>query len=400
MIADGEEAVPEPEVGGPSVDPPVQAASITRIPAVSRDLAARIGLIGSPTLRRVIDPRTTHDDPPARPSRRPLASGPRDDPGLRYRPGVSDTFDLLVLGDANPDLVLTGDVEPSFGQAERLVDAARLTIGGSGAIVATGASRLGLRVGFCGVVGDDPFGRFLRDELERRGVDVGGLIVDAARPTGVTVVLARPKDRAILTHAGTIADLRADLIDPARLELARHVHVSSFFLQRSLAPELPALFGRVRAGDATTSVDPNWDPSERWDGGLRDLLGHTDVFLPNATEASRIAGIDELDDAVLALAERAGVVVTKDGADGALAAHGERLVRAAALAIDALDTTGAGDAFDAGYLASMLAGDPLERSLAIANACGALSTRAVGGVDAQPTMDEVLTLLSRDDAGR
>jgi sugar/nucleoside kinase (ribokinase family) len=313
---------------------------------------------------------------------------------------VSDTLDLLILGDANPDLVLTGDVEPSFGQTERLVDAARLTIGGSGAIVATGASRLGLRVGFCGVVGDDPFGRFLRDELERHDVDVGGLVVDPDRPTGVSVVLARPNDRAILTHAGTIADLRTDLIDPARLELARHVHASSFFLQTSLAPELPALFGRVRAGGATTSVDPNWDPSERWDGGLRDLLGHTDVFLPNATEASRIAGIDELDDAVLALAERAGVVVTKDGADGALAAHGERLVRAAAPTIDALDTTGAGDAFDAGYLASMLAGDPLERSLAIANACGALSTRAVGGVDAQPTMDEVLTLLSRGDAGR
>jgi len=214
------------------------------------------------------------------------------------------------------------------------------------------------------------------------------------------VRIARSFGRAILTYAGTIADLRTDLIDPARLELARHVHVSSFFLQRGLAPELPALFGRVRAGGATTSVDPNWDPSERWDGGLRDVLGHTDVFLPNATEASRIAGIDGLDDAVLALAERAGVVVTKGGADGALAAHGERLVRAAAPTIDALDTTGAGDAFDAGYLASMLAGDPLERSLAIANACGALSTRAVGGVDAQPTMDEVLTLLSRGDAGR
>jgi sugar/nucleoside kinase (ribokinase family) len=313
---------------------------------------------------------------------------------------VSDTFDLLVLGDANPDLVLTGDVEPSFGQAERLVDDARLTVGGSGAIVATGAARLGLHVAFCGVVGDDPFGDFLRDELERRGVDAGGLVVDVARPTGVTVVLARPNDRAILTHAGTIADLRTDLIDPARLELARHVHVSSFFLQKSLAPELPALFGRVRAGGATTSVDPNWDPSERWDGGLRDLLGHTDVFLPNATEASHIARIDELDDAVLALAERAGVVVTKDGADGALAAHGERLVRAAAPTIDALDTTGAGDTFDAGYLASMLAGDPLERSLAIANACGALSTRALGGVDAQPTMDEVLTLLPRGGAGR
>lgn len=313
---------------------------------------------------------------------------------------MSEPVDLLVLGDANPDLVLTGDVDPAFGQAERLVDEAHLTVGGSGAIVATGAARLGLRVGFCGVVGDDPFGRFLRDELDRRGVDVGGLLLDEARPTGVTVVLARPTDRAILTHAGTIADLRTDMIDPARLERARHVHVSSYFLQQILAPELPALFERVRAGGATTSVDPNWDPSGRWDGGLRDLLGHIDVFLPNAIEATRIAGIDELDDAVLALAERAGVVVAKDGADGALAAHGERLVRAAAPAIDALDTTGAGDAFDAGYLASMLAGDPLERSLAIANACGALSTRALGGVDAQPTMEEALALLSGSDAGR
>jgi len=313
---------------------------------------------------------------------------------------VSEPVDLLVLGDANPDLVLTGDVDPAFGQAERLVDEAHLTVGGSGAIVATGAARLGLRVGFCGVVGDDPFGRFLHDELDRRGVDVGGLLLDAARPTGVTVVLARPTDRAILTHAGTIADLRTDLIDPARLERARHVHVSSYFLQQSLAPELPALFERVRAGGATTSVDPNWDPSGRWDGGLRDLLGHIDVFLPNATEATRIAGIDELDDAVLALAERAGVVVAKAGAGGALAAHGERLVRAAAPAIEALDTTGAGDAFDAGYLTSMLAGDPLERSLAIANACGALSTRALGGVDAQPTMEEVLGYLGEGDAAR
>ncbi|HJY32804.1 MAG TPA: carbohydrate kinase family protein [Actinomycetota bacterium] len=313
---------------------------------------------------------------------------------------MTDPFDLLVLGDANPDLVLTGDVEPAFGQAEQLVEEARLTVGGSGAIVATGAARLGLRVAFCGVVGDDPFGLFLRNELERRGVNLEGLVVDAARPTGVTVVLARPNDRAILTHAGTIADLRTDQIDRARLERARHVHVSSYFLQQSLAPELPELFERVRAGGGTTSVDPNWDPSERWDGGLRDLLGHTDVFLPNATEASRIAGIAELDDAVLALAERAGVVVAKNGADGALAAHGERLVRAAAPTIDAHDTTGAGDAFDAGYLASMLAGDPLERSLAIANACGALSTRALGGVDSQPTMDEVLGYIAEGSSDR
>ena len=109
-------------------------------------------------------------------------------------------LDLLILGDANPDLVLTGDVEPSFGQTERLLDTAHLTVGGSGAIVACGAARLGLRVAFCGVVGDDHFGRYMSDELDRRGVDVSGLVVDPTRSTGLTVVLARPDDRAILTH--------------------------------------------------------------------------------------------------------------------------------------------------------------------------------------------------------
>jgi sugar/nucleoside kinase (ribokinase family) len=303
---------------------------------------------------------------------------------------VPDHVDLLILGDANPDLVLTGDVEPTFGQRERLLDGAHLTVGGSGAIVACGAARLGLRVAFCGVVGDDLFGRFMRDELDRRGVDVKGLVVAPDRSTGLTVVLARPDDRAILTHEGTIGDLRAGSIDPEFLAAASHVHVASYFLQGRLAPDLPALFERVRANGATTSVDPNWDPSERWDGGVRGLLSHTDVFLPNATEAVHIAGTASVDEAVIALAASAGLVVAKAGPDGAVASRGDELVRAPAPAVDAVDTTGAGDGFDAGFLVSWLAGDPLERALAIANACGGLSTRALGGVDAQPTIDEAL----------
>jgi sugar/nucleoside kinase (ribokinase family) len=299
--------------------------------------------------------------------------------------------DLLILGDANPDLVLTGNVEPAFGQAERLVDGAHLTVGGSGAIVACGAARLGLRVAFCGVVGDDLFGRFMRDELDRRDVDVRGLVVEPNRSTGLTVVLARPDDRAILTHEGTVGDLRAELIDPELLASAAHVHVASYFLQRRLAPDLPALFERVRAGGATTSVDPNWDPTERWDGRLRALLSHTDVFLPNSTEATHIAETASVDDAVFTLAALAGLVVVKAGPDGAVAARGDQLVRAQAPPVDTVDATGAGDSFDAGFLVSWLAGDPLERALAIANACGGLSTRALGGVDAQATIDEALS---------
>ena len=303
---------------------------------------------------------------------------------------MPDHVDLLILGDANPDLVLTGDVEPEFGQRERLLDGAHLTVGGSGAIVACGAARLGLRVAFCGVVGDDLFGRFMRDELDRRGVDVKGLVVAPDRSTGLTIVLARPDDRAILTYEGTIGDLRAGSIDTEFLAAASHVHVASYFLQGHLAPDLPVLFERVRANGATTSVDPNWDPSERWDGGVRGLLSHTDVFLPNATEAVHIAGTASVDEAVIALAASAGLVVAKTGPDGAVASRGDELVRAPAPTVDTVDTTGAGDSFDAGFLVSWLAGDPLERALAIANACGGLSTRALGGVDAQPTIDEAL----------
>ena len=303
---------------------------------------------------------------------------------------MPDRVDLLILGDANPDLVLTGDVEPAFGQREQLLAGANLTVGGSGAIVACAAARLGLRVAFCGVVGDDLFGRFMRDELDRRGVNVKGLVVERDRSTGLTVVLVRPDDRAILTHEGTIGDLRAGSIDPEFLAAASHVHVASYFLQGRLAPDLPALFERVRANGATTSLDPNWDPSERWNGGVRGLLSHTDVFLPNATEAVHIARATSLEEAVITLAAEVGVVVVKTGSDGAVAARGDELVRAPAPAVDAVDTTGAGDSFDAGFLVSWLAADPLERALAIANACGGLSTRALGGVDAQPTIEEAL----------
>jgi len=310
-----------------------------------------------------------------------------------YRSAVPDPTDLLVLGDVNPDLILVGDVEPAFGQVERIVEDARLTVGGSGAIVACGAALLGMRTAICGVVGDDVFGRFMREELERRGVDVAGLLVDPDVPTGLTVVLSRPSDRAILTRTGAIADLRSDRVDRRTLDAARHVHVASYYLQAALRPDLPDLFERLHANGTTTSLDPNWDPSERWDDGLLELLSLTDVFLPNAEEATRIAKVASVDEAARSLASRSGVVVVKTAGDGAIAASGDELVRAPAARVDALDATGAGDAFDAGFLASRLGGDPLERSLAIANACGALSTRALGGTDAQPTMNEVTELL-------
>jgi sugar/nucleoside kinase (ribokinase family) len=300
-------------------------------------------------------------------------------------------FDLLVLGDCNPDLILSAPgLAPAFGQVETLVDTAELTIGGSGAIMACAAARLGLRTAIVGVVGDDLFGRYMVDRLAERAVDTSGLIVDPRVRTGLTVILAREGDRGILTFPGSIAALAAGAVDPVLLRRARHVHVSSYYLQIALTPGLGALFAAVRRAGATTSVDPNWDPSEAWDSGLPAMLGEVDILLPNAAEAQCIAGARDSRQAAEALSAAGPLVVVKLGAEGAVAARpdGEVLWAGPASDVEPVDTVGAGDTFDAGLLAGLLSGEPLDQALALACACGALSTRAAGGTTAQPTIEE------------
>jgi sugar/nucleoside kinase (ribokinase family) len=298
-------------------------------------------------------------------------------------------LDLLVVGDCNPDLVLRGgDVEPAFGQVERLVDEAELTIGGSAAIAASGAARLGLETALASIVGDDPFGRFMLAALAERGVDVSGVVVRGGASTGVTVVLVRGSDRAMLTAPGTISELSAEHVDRRLLRAARHVHVSSYFLHDGLRPGLADLLREAREAGASTSVDPNWDPSEQWDGGLLDLLGEITILFVNAEEAMRLARTGDVEEAARAFSRRGTVVVVKLGAKGALAVAGDHVLRSPAVAVEEVDAVGAGDSFDAGFLAGHLAGRRLEETLRLATACGALSMRAAGGTAAQPTLAE------------
>jgi sugar/nucleoside kinase (ribokinase family) len=317
-------------------------------------------------------------------------------PSIRHPTGDPAEVDLLVLGDVNPDLVLTGeDLTPAFGQVEQLLDSAALTIGGSGAIMACGAARLGLRTAIAGVVGDDLFGRFMTESLTARGVDVSGVVVVLGAETGLTVILTRPEDRAILTFPGTAAALTAALVPGDLLRRARHVHAASFFLQTALAPDLRPIFDEVHAGGGTTSLDPNWDPREVWESGLTEALAATDVFLPNAEEARRIVGLADPVAAAAALAQTAGLVAVKLGAEGALAAATDaEVIRVSPrFAVVPVDTVGAGDSFDAGLVAGVLRGESIERALVIGCACGALSTRAAGGTAAQPTLAEALAAI-------
>jgi sugar/nucleoside kinase (ribokinase family) len=302
-------------------------------------------------------------------------------------------IDILVVGEVNADLVLTGDVTPAFGQAEKIVGDATLTIGSSGAIFACGAARLGLRVAYSGVVGDDMFGRFMVDNLRQRGVDTGGIQVAPSLKTGLTVILSRVDDRAILTHLGAIDALRAEQVERALLRRARHVHVTSYFLQHALQPGLPALLAEAHSLGCTVSMDTNWDPVERWADGLAEALAQVDVFLPNGQEALAIARQPDVLSALTALAQEIPTVVVKLGAEGAVCQQGETRLQNAGFQMEVVDTTGAGDSFNAGFLYGYLRQWPLTDALTLACACGALSTRAAGGTAAQPTLEEALAVI-------
>ncbi len=304
---------------------------------------------------------------------------------------ASRDLDLLVLGEVNPDIVVrAADPRPVFGQVERFVDGIDLVVGSSSAIFACGAARLGLRVAFVGVVGDDALGRFMLAEMAARGIDVAACRVDPAVPTGASVILSSPADRAILTARGTLPLLQAADVPPDLLARARHLHVGSYFLLDALRADLPGLLAAARSAGATTSLDCNWDPAGRWDGGLRATLATIDVFLPNEAEATRITGLPDVREAAAALSAMGpGVVAVKRGAAGAIAVDASgACYEATALGVAVVDTTGAGDSFDAGFLAGWLAGRSVADALALGVACGSLSTRGSGGTGSQPSLAE------------
>jgi sugar/nucleoside kinase (ribokinase family) len=297
-------------------------------------------------------------------------------------------FDVVVVGELNPDLILSGNVTPEFGQVEKLVDQATLAIGSSSAIFACGAAQLGLRVAFLGKVGDDLFGEFMRHSLEHYGIDTNGIIVDEETPTGISVILSRGQDRSILTYPGTIPQMEAVEIDSIFIRLSRHLHVGSYFMQTALQPGLPRLFDQAHEWGLSTSLDTNFDPAEKWDNGLDQVLGKVDVFLPNAHECIGIARTTELDAALVYLQKRVRYLAVKLGENGALLCCDSNIIHEQAINVEVCDTVGAGDSFDAGFIYGYLADWEPDRMLKFANICGGLSTRIAGGTAGQPTFEE------------
>lgn len=300
-------------------------------------------------------------------------------------------FDVLSVGELNPDLILAGirAERPVLG-TEQEIDSYRLTLGSSTAIATVLMQRLGLSTVLCARIGDDDYGRFCQQILEREGVDTSAVIVDGETETGVTISLPYPQDRLLLTCYGAMAKLTSADVPADLLRQARHLHSGSFFIQRGLRPRLADLFAEAQALGLSTSLDTGWDPDERWlADDLAAALAHTDVFVPNEVEFENITGTSDHERGFARLFELGvGEVLLKRGAEGSIYAGPEGRFEHPGFPITPRDTTGAGDACNAGYLAGRLAGLPPLARLELGNAGGALTAMAIGGTGGLHSMEQ------------
>ncbi|HUJ74068.1 MAG TPA: sugar kinase, partial [bacterium] len=281
---------------------------------------------------------------------------------------------ILIVGELNPDLILAGYHSfPRLGQ-EVLVDDLTLALGSASAIAAVGLARLGNPVRFATLIGCDQWGDFCRGVLERAGIEVAWVKQDPGVKTGLTASITSAKDRALVTYLGAIAAFRAEDVDRAALEGCGHLHVSSYFLQSGLRAGCRGLMEEAHARGLTTSLDPGFDPDEQWDGGLRETLRAVDVFFPNEVELRGLGGADDPEECLRRLENGRTLVVGKLGAAGCMALEGGKQIYVPAFPVQPVDTTGAGDSFNAGFLHAWLRKRPLEQALRFGAACGALST--------------------------
>jgi sugar/nucleoside kinase (ribokinase family) len=288
--------------------------------------------------------------------------------------------DVAIVGELNPDLIVYGLPRELPEEVEILASGFTLTLGSSSAILAHNLALLGSKVTFTSRIGCDALGEMCRQWLSEAGVDVGHLVRSASGSnTGITLILPLTTTRRILTYPGTMFEMGIEDLDLDYLASARHFHLSSLFLHRKLSPDIPGLFREMKRRGLTTSLDTNDDPENKWDGVLEEVLPLLDVLLCNEDELRKIAKVE-------AAAERVSckvpLLVVKRGGRGASAYAEGRRIDVPPLQVEAIDSVGAGDTFDAGFLHQWVRKAPLETCVAYGNLAGGLSVTRCGGTEA------------------
>jgi sugar/nucleoside kinase (ribokinase family) len=278
------------------------------------------------------------------------------------------------------------------------VDYFNMHNGGDASNVAVNLAKLGIPTGILCKVGADPFGRFLVELLERQGVDTSHVLVDTAASTATCLVLVRDDGERSFFYKGDANDrLVAGDVDLDYVCSGRILNVGGTLLLAGLDGEpLARILAEARRRATTTSMDVCWDRQGRWLRTLEPCLEHLDIFLPSIEEARELAGTSDPE----AIARRfldygVRIVGVKLGRDGAYITDGTDAFHVPAVqGIQIVDTTGAGDAFVAGFLAGRLQGWGIERAARFASAVSAACIQSVGTTTWRASFDELVKLSS------
>ena len=302
---------------------------------------------------------------------------------------VMKQFDIIALGELNVDLILNQiEGEPEIGK-EKFAKQMTLTLGSSTAIFAANAAALGAKVAFCGMIGNDSFGDLVETSLKAKGVDTRYLIRQDKYATGATICMSYDEDRANLTYQGAMDFMSLDDIKPEVFKEAKHIHISSIFMQSGVKRDLMKILELCKANGVTTSLDSQWDPTETWDLDYKAVLPLVTVFMPN--ELKFLTRSETLEEAIEKIRPYANAAVIKCGSKGSLLmrkGQPDRMQKAL-LNEHVVDCIGAGDSFNSGFITRLAAGDDLVRCQEYGNMTGAVNTTAAGGTTAFTSKEDV-----------
>jgi len=313
--------------------------------------------------------------------------------GPLLEPGPPRELDVVGLGEISLDLVSRVSSLPAPGGKAHAIETDRLP-GGQVASALLGCARLGLRCAYVGSVGDDPAGREALAPLAAAGVDLSGVVVRPGAPSRTAQIWVERTsgERSIVACRDPRLALAPDELPLERIRAARLLHLDATDLAASLA-------AAAAAREAGIPVVLDADDDALADG-VEELLQRVDFPVVAATFAETLYGTTRREEALeRLLAAGARMAVLTAGLEGALAGDGERVWRAPAFPVAARDTTGAGDAFHAGFIWGLLEGLPADGVLAAAAAAAAINCRAPGAQTGLPERAELEAFLARAEQG-
>ncbi len=303
-------------------------------------------------------------------------------------------WDVFVYGDANIDIIIPRvEKLPKSGQEDE-VSAMETFVGGGAALFTLGIGKLGFHPVFQGEIGDDIYGAMIREEFRNHNVDDCLLETSTDKKTGISLSFTNEKDRSFLTYRGTNDDLDIDVINLEHVRNSSHIHITGYYGSKSHDSYLNLLKRIKKETRTTISFDLGWDSTGEWSSDIYELFPYIDVLFMNETEATHYGRCDDAQKAALDFGRHCRIAVIKMGKKGAIAAKDGVICKVPGFQVNAVDTTGAGDSFNAGFVSGFLEKKSLQECITLGNACGALSVTALGGNSGFPDEEELMTYLS------